>query len=522
MGLLRRFAPRKSSTIIILLYVLVTAGYLLTEYVVTGHKMGVPLDDTWIHFRYAENLANGHFIEYNINEPTPGTTSPLWIVILSLAFLLRIDPIFYSIVLGSIFFLLACMEVYRICLKINFEKTAALAAALLTLLSGRLIWSSLSGMEITLFCYLILLAARIHIDELKDGKLLISTGLILGLACNTRPEGMLFALIYFVLSFFLLDDKKKFLLSLILFLVLIIPYPIFCYVHTGRFLPNTYNAQISGIGFIQTFDFLRETGKLFFRDNAIILILWFVAIARFVYRITHPARRAPLQGGDLLIYLWIILFPLISSFIEPNWRHHGRYLIPVIPFVIIAAVAQAKNLPLRFRWRAQFQKILVSAVFVLTLVSTVVYASALGWNAENINDQQVKLGFWLKENLKDEEAFGLNDIGAIVYITKKRAVDMEGLITPEVFGFRKLNEDKAAEEMMKLLRRNGVNYIVIYPEWFTNIIKSYSNALEKVYSVRLENNTICGGDEMFVFKIHWEKEILKQVQDDKQKVQDDK
>ena len=66
------------------------------------------------------------------------------------------------------------------------------------------------------------------------------------------------------------------------------------------------------------------------------------------------------------------------------------------------------------------------------------------------------------------------------------------------------------EEMMKLLRRNGVNYIVIYPEWFTNIIKRYSNALEKVYSVRLENNTICGGDEMFVYKIHWENEILKQ------------
>jgi hypothetical protein len=32
------------------------------------------------------------------------------------------------------------------------------------------------------------------------------------------------------------------------------------------------------------------------------------------------------------------LLPLISAFIAPNWRHHGRYLIPLIPFINIVSI----------------------------------------------------------------------------------------------------------------------------------------------------------------------------------------
>jgi arabinofuranosyltransferase len=483
--------------------------------------MGVPLDDTWIHFRYAENFANGHFIEYNINEPTPGTTSPLWVIILTLAFLLKIDPVYYSLAAGSIFFLLACTEVYKICLRLNFEKLSALMTALLTLLSGRLIWSSLSGMEITLFCYLILLATRIHLDEYRNKKLSAVTGLLLGLASITRPEAVLLALIYYFVSFVLLKNeiknnpskpgftslnKRNFALSIVLFLLLVIPYPVFSYIHTGGVLPNTFRAQGGGLRFIPDIDFLRETGKLFFRDNLIIFLLWFATAIIFV----NQLLKKRIEKEFLLINMWIILLPAISSVVGPNWRHHGRYLIPVIPFVIIASLRAAEKIYSYIKTKGStklplIRNAFIVLIFLLTFVSTVVYARALGWNVENINDQQVKIAYWLKQNLPDEKALGLNDIGAIIYITKKRTVDMEGLITPEVFGFRKLSESQAAEEMLKLLRQNGVNYIVIYPEWFSYLVEKYSAALEKVHSVYLENNTICGGDEMFVYKIHWDR-----------------
>lgn len=509
---------------IIILYAAVTVYYLLTEYVITGHRMGVPLDDTWIHFRYAENFIKGYFIEYNINEPTPGTTSPLWIIILSPAFLLRIDPVYFSLAAGSILFLFTCIEVYRVCLRLNFQKVTALFAALLTLLSGRLIWSSLSGMEITLLCFLILLVTRIHLNEIRNKKLRAVTGLLLGLACITRPEAVLFALIYYIVSFVLLKNeimlnKKKILLSLVLFLIIVVPYPIFSYVHTQRFLPNTFNAQGGGLRFIPDMGFLIETGKLFFKDNLVILILWFISIGWFIYTVIKsisgtPPRKKFIEKKFLLINLWIILFPAISSVLEPNWRHHGRYLIPIIPFVTAASIhtavkiydyMQAKGLRLQFLRQGKIAFVIV--VFLLTLISIVLYANLLGWNAENIDDQQVRIGNWLNQNLPEEEVFGLNDIGAIVYITKKRAVDMEGLITPEVFGFRRLNEKERNVRMLELLKRNKVNYLIIYPQWFSYLVEANSSALEKIYSARLERNTICGEDEMFVYRIHWDKII---------------
>jgi hypothetical protein len=36
-------------------------------------------------------------------------------------------------------------------------------------------------------------------------------------------------------------------------------------------------------------------------------------------------------------------------------------------------------------------------------------------------------------------------------------------------------------------------------------MQNYSNAFKQVYSAKLEKNTICGGIEMFVYKIGWEK-----------------
>ena len=183
---------------------------MAAEFIITGNQFGAPLDDTWIHFRFAENFAHGHFFEYNIGDPTPGTTSPLWVVILSIPFLISRSLIIpYSLLIGSLFFLFACFEVYKISLKLNFNPNYALLITLLTVMNGRLLWSSLSGMEITLFIWLTLLIARIHLSEIEKNKINIYTGIILGLAALTRPETYLFGLLYYFASIILLRKSLK-------------------------------------------------------------------------------------------------------------------------------------------------------------------------------------------------------------------------------------------------------------------------------------------------------------------------
>jgi len=104
---------------IALIYIGIQAWYLYTEYNITDNNIAVPLDDTWIHFRFAENFAQGKFFEYNKGEPTPGTTSPLWVIILSVPFLIS-NNIFipFSLILSSLFFLISLFLLYFLCIKL--------------------------------------------------------------------------------------------------------------------------------------------------------------------------------------------------------------------------------------------------------------------------------------------------------------------------------------------------------------------------------------------------------------------
>jgi hypothetical protein len=497
---------------VFVLFVALQTGYLVSEYTITGHHFGVPLDDVWIHFRFAETFSQGHFFQYNIGEPTPGTTSPLWVALLSPAFF--VSPTFvlpFALGLSSLFFLLLLIQIYRLCIDIGFDGNYSLLTTLLTLLAGRLLWSSLSGMEITLFAFLCVLLFRNHLREIDSGKVLFTSGLILGLAAETRPETYLLAAIYFPLTVFMLRKNLKqnavsLLSSLVIFLVLLAPYPVFCYIHTGHLLPNTYEGQVGSAKYLPNFTFLIESGKIFVKDNFIILILWFSGMVFFIYSV----KKKKVERKLILLNLWVILLPAISSFIAPNWRHHGRYLIPLIPFINVSAINILQKF---YDWlllkNAEkyklFRKGSLAIILIVTVSSAFAFSEVLGWNVENINDQQGKIGTWVKENLPNEKAFGMNDIGAITFISKKYVVDMAGLVTPEVFNFQRMSLEDGAKALFKFLRSKGVNYIIIYPDWYDYIRDNYLKDFQVVYSAKLEKNTICGGIEMFVYKINWDK-----------------
>lgn len=379
------------------------------------------------------------------------------------------------------------------------------------MLTGRLLWSSLSGMEITLFILLCMLIINNHIREISSGKIFVLNGLLLGLAANTRPETYLFAGLYYIVSLYTLKknpalNSARLIISIIIFAALVVPYPAFCYAYTGGFLPNTYEGQVGSAKYLPNFTYIIESSKIFIKDNLIICILWLLSAVFFV----RSAIKRKVEINFLLINLWIFLLPLVSSFIAPNWRHHGRYLIPLIPFINISAIFILRKIYLyfsagRLSRAGLYRKIAMALILILSVNSAVLFAGVLGWNVENINDQQGKIAEWLNANLPGERSFGMNDIGIITFKTKKYVVDMAGLVTPEVFSFQKMSYEDGSKALFRFLKDKGVNYIIIYPDWFEYIMANYSGAFTQVHSQRLEKNTICGGIEMFVYKINWDK-----------------
>ena len=59
-----------------------------------------PLDDSWIHFHFARNLAEGHGFAYNPGVPVAGSTAPLWTLVLAGGFALLGPQLYWAKVAG--------------------------------------------------------------------------------------------------------------------------------------------------------------------------------------------------------------------------------------------------------------------------------------------------------------------------------------------------------------------------------------------------------------------------------------
>ena len=125
--------------------------FLRTELAWTGGRLGVPLDDAWIHYQFARNLSSGQGFGFNPGEPTPGSTAPLWTLLLAGVGLFTEDFLLPSLVLSTLFLLATVGFTYLLAWDVTGRTWAALLAALATLLSGRLLWAGLAGMETTAF-----------------------------------------------------------------------------------------------------------------------------------------------------------------------------------------------------------------------------------------------------------------------------------------------------------------------------------------------------------------------------------
>ncbi|MBV6399516.1 MAG: hypothetical protein CDJEALGM_01906 [Ignavibacteria bacterium] len=483
--------------------------------------MGVPLDDTWIHFRFAENFANGHFFEFNIGEPTSGTTSPLWVILLAAFSFISSDYIFNSIFLSSFFYILSCIFIYKIAreifsietYRVKFPESYSLVVALLSIFAGRLAWSASSGMETTMFTFFCIIGVHYHVKDLIAGRFSLSPGIFFALATASRPEGYLIFLLFIIVSAFEVfyknfqkSDFKKILISILLFIVVTIPYPIFSYYSNGSFSPNTYSGQGGYLRFIPNLEYIKVIFTFFFRDNIIVTSLFLYSVFFYFSRLRKFFREYKHVN---LIFLWAIVLPVASSILIPNWRHHGRYMMPLIPFINFIGVFMFSNIVVFFSER-KFQnifskKITVFSLTVFSFVYFVIFFIAIGKNTSNINDQQVKMAYWIIDNIPESETIAVNDIGAIGFITKRYIVDMAGLITPEILRYRTYQWHDNVDSTRALLERNNVKYLIIYEHWFKNLLNEWEGMLKHIHSEILEENTICGGEEKKVFKVNFGK-----------------
>ena len=495
----------------------------------TAGQGGVPLDDAWIHFQFARNLARGNGWSFNPGQPTSGSTAPLWTILLATLYFVGGDFPIAGQAASAIGYLGTVGMTYALGRRLVADRRwpAWLAAAIVAL-NGRMVWAGLSALETCLFTALSLAAIRSYLRDRDDGHYRLRTAAMFGLAALSRPEGYLLFALSIVLWIIAplprcpqpgfpppavgdsggyrqrqrpsLPLPLSLLAVLVTFAAIVAPYLWFSFRTSGHWLPNTYHAKAT-VGLRPDMDFLSVAARYLILDNPLLLPFYVLGIGFLM-------RSAP------LLSLWSVGLPLAYAFLHATLYQHGRYLMPLIPVNALIGVTGLAWFPVwarkqsRTAWARRVTAIwqvpwsrwaLLAALLLGTAWRLPTMCGQYARNVREINQMHVAIGRWAAEHTPTDSVLALNDIGAIGYISQRPVFDLAGLVTPEVTPILHAPESERTDRLIALMAAQDVAYVIIFPTWFPDLT-AHEERLEEVYRITLTERTIAGGNTMVVYR----------------------
>jgi arabinofuranosyltransferase len=471
-----------------------------------------PLDDSWIHMQFARNLAEGHGFSYNPGVPVSGSTAPLWTLALGGTFAMLGSHPGLAKILGIAATLGTAWLAGRLALIWTDRRDVALLASVLVALAGPMVWGALSGMEVALAALLVTAALVLHARG-RAG----AAGVTLGLAALARPEAAVLLPLCWLAGPLTGRRALRWGLPVAGFLA---PWVVFNLATTGGPLPATAAAKIEGglVGYLagvreplrttlleRPWQFETEWVRWLWGADALLPIL----ILPGLWWLGRRVGRAALVPASVLV-LHPLAMAILAPYRAPSFQE-GRYSIHLFPLVLVVAVialtplfsssalapsggqGEAKGwVRRRLGWIAS-AALLTGAVAALPSAAT-----RYGWAVQNIEAMQVHLGHWVAGHTPPTARIGLNDVGAIAYISRREVVDVMGLITPAIIPFRRDGETG----VLRYLERVCPDYLIVFPAWFP-AISEMADRFQPVYRVRLEHNEVAGADEQVVYETVW-------------------
>lgn len=377
------------------------------------------LDDAFITFRYAENFAGGIGPVFNAGERVEGYTGFLWMLLLATGALLGISTVLLAKVLGFVL-AAATLSILSFADRITgvLDFRVAVISTLFTATCGIFTpWPS-SGMEVSLFTFLILLTILIYLraGSSVDTRLFCAAGALAGLTALSRPEGLIVVAVITIIELFrwIRRQEQKLLSFLLPMLGVFVPYFLWRWSYYGYLFPNTFYAKV-GSRLDQILRGLEYT--LAFLQPAALLLLGFLA-AMFLPR--YAIMKGRLASLALITLTFIGAVILLGGDCMPAFR----FFAPIVPLLAIVA-AMAIGKPSRRRFQ-----IVIFAVIVCG------YSISQMFLDEQINKHLLtdtvalrgkKAGLWLRDNTLPEAVVATNTSGSVPYFSQRRTIDMLGL-----------------------------------------------------------------------------------------------
>lgn len=371
---------------------------------------GYLLDDAYISFRYARNLARGAGLVYNAGERVEGYSNLLWVLLTAAGERLGIPATLSVPLLG----LAAVVAVVAITVQVGREIAAdepyaGLCAGAIVATSTGVAFYSVTGLETMLFGLCLLLATRELFRERP-----IAFAAAASLAVLTRPEGALFAALggaYFIARSIRTPQLRQSSgwMSLVM-LAVAAGYGAFKWSYFGALLPNTLLAKRPDLA-----------SGIVYGARHLVPVLGLVVVG------IAATKRSP--RASVLVSLWCVHWVAVV-FEGGDWFPAGRLLAPYLPWLALAADIELA--PRLVGPRRSLQHLACGAAVLLFFGFQVHDSLALSRSSA----QTLALDYnraQLARSLIARGSIAAHDIGLLGYVlTDTTIIDLGGLVDREI------------------------------------------------------------------------------------------
>lgn len=466
-----------------------------------SHGPGFPMDDAWIHAQFALNFARGYIFQYNPGTYSSGSTSPLWSAIEGIGLLFWSDPVTVAHVLGVLFSILHIVMAVLLARRFGLRGLWLLAVPVLLLAQWRIAWGAVSGMEVPLVNFLVLLTFWIYFRERASDRPAWRTGLAAGALLWSRPEGLLAIALLGADQLYLLArpgpdgdiswGRRLRRLGGLLAGWAALALPLFAINAASG--PGIFPQTLYTKARIMTPERGWEQLWFFFVDLMGGDLSWQLLYVAAGYVMVR--RLVDLRGGlpQATLPLFVLGWLGGIAFLRGSGDYFSRYLIPCIGLMTLFGLESLWRASQALRLRAVG---LVLAVIPLVLQAyPVVRQNARDYalNVASVSGHVVVMGQWADRHLPPEAVIAMSDVGGMSYFTENRVVDMRGLIST-FHGWDRLEE-------LERQRRVGVDYALLFPELNERVI--LRGGYIPIYALTLDANNISATDNLVVYRTPW-------------------
>ncbi len=477
----------------------------------TNGTNGLPLDDSWIHIRYADNLAKGYGLSLNKGDPTPGETAPGWAAIIALADWLGLPPVGAAQGLSIALNALAAWAAYQLARRL-MPRQLALAAAALVACSGALAWSAAGALEVGLFNVLALHAIRLHVlNRRQRWPLALQQAGLLGLAAWARPEVLGLAVVLVAAQAWRLRGWGRWLAQGICQLAIAVaiaaPYAWFSYATTGRLLPTTFYVK-AGAPFSWAFvwECVMRARAALAQDSRLLAAAVVVGAAALLLDARCRRRGLALAG-------WVFGLPVAYGLIGNTeaGANFGRHFYILFPMATLLSLMGLRWLAAQAPGRGAVVRIGAAILALDLLAGAWARAGLFVLNVRDIQRMQFAAAAWILGHVPRGATVAVNDIGVISYVADRPVIDLRGIATPEALDFLERygrpGEPARDSGALEFIRRVRPDYLAVFPDWYPRTLAELSKqgVFERITSITNADNVTCGSDVMVIARLHWDR-----------------